>query len=631
MAGHTIPLTAVPEKPLRWKRADLYAVVGLIAFWVFKASKIFGDFAHRHFAMRLSVPDVMEQQWNTYWLGRAITNVAESIHYSPLINYPVGADYFGARPNYVHCMAAGWVQMKWAGVPAANVVALSAILFSLLTFYILFRHLAGSRAIGFVLAILVASFSLLFDNQLLDISLCNAGFLALSLHFWLRAVGNPGWRLGLTAVFFAVLTGVSHLYYEAMFIGFLGLALPFMAFGEFRSGKTPRRVTAYSAGVLLATAFIVAFVLWGPMATIRAVSAEGGVTPQLVARQLRRHTLLMTCLAIAGLVGATWALRGRRGRGVWFWLLCTVLLHLFSLGDRSLARIVHHEGVPPGGLPLSWLLSIVPFGWRFTQPDRLVVGTLISAGCLAGVLWRGLAAQKIPFPVVGTRLGKGVVFVAGLYLLLPHLGVSTPYRLPGAVHQATTSAGRSLTTMRDSTAAYPICQRGIDRGSLRLAREPVYERYLWPLLPLEYFVPPGVPKVLADLADDPEPMAIMEVGGDVHFLSLYYQTIHGKGVGGYHLPPHLRSAHPPSPLTLAQEEIREHRSYDSLSLPRLRELGVRYVIRLRSDDPEPGPGLCPDPVKVAEALAALNAPHLRLVHEDNIVQVWKVDTDDDAP
>jgi hypothetical protein len=126
-------------------------------------------------------------------------------------------------------------------------------------------------------------------------------------------------------------------------------------------------------------------------------------------------------------------------------------------------------------------------------------------------------------------------------------------------------------------------------------------------------------------------MAIMEVGGDVHFLSLYYQTVHGKGVGGYHLPQHLWSAHPPSPLTLAEDEIRRDRNYDSLSLPRLREMGVRYIIRHVGDNPRPGPLWCPEEELVAEALAALSAPYLKLVHEDSVVQIWQVELADRSP
>jgi hypothetical protein len=631
MSGNARPPGAVPQRLLPWARSDIYAVAALLLFWLFKASRILTDITHRHFAMRLSIPDVLEQQWNTYWLGRVVTGLAESVHYCPLMNYPAGADYFGARPNYIHCLVAGWFHMKWDGVPAANTVALAAILFSMVAFYVLFRQLARSRAIGFAVTLLVASFSLMFDNQLLDISLCNAGFLALALHFWLRAVDNPNWRPAVLSVLFALLTGISHLYYGAMLFGFVGLALPFLAFAEFRGGTGPSRSTLYSFAILSASMIFVAVALWGPLATIRAVSAEGGVAPQLAARRLGRPELLMTCLAIAAVVGGAWALRKHKVPGAVYWVTCTVFLFLMSLGDRSFSPVVGHEGVPQDGLLLSWLLRIIPFGWRFTQPDRLTIGTLIGAGGLAAVLWRGFSAVRLPSPQLNSLAGKRALFIVTIVLVIPMLGVSTPYRAPGALYQLTTSGGRRVTGLRDDTLAYLPCSSGAGKESVSLAGEPTIERYLWPLLPLEYTLFPGVPKVLADLADDPEPMAIMEVGGDVHFLSLYYQTVHGKGVGGYHLPQHLWSAHPPSPLTLAEEEIRKDRNYDSLSLARLREMGVRYIIRHVGDNPKPGPLWCPEKALVAEALEALSAPHLKLVHEDSVVQVWQVDSEVESP
>ena len=376
---------------------------------------------------------------------------------------------------------------------------------------------------------------------------------------------------------------------------------------------------------------LVAVALWGPLATIRAVSAEGGVAPQLAARRLGRPELFMSCLAIAGVIGGAWAFRKRGIPGIAYWVICTIFLFLMSLGDRSFSPVVGHDGVPQDGLILSWLLRMIPFGWRFTQPDRLTIATLIGAGSLAAVLWRGFAGAKIPILQLNNRAGRQTVFIVAIGVVIPMLGVSTPYRAPGALYQLTTSGGRNLTGLRDDTSAFYPCSRGGGKESVNLAGEPTIERYLWPLLPLEYTLFPGVPKVLADLADDPEPMAIMEVGGDVHFLSLYYQTVHGKGVGGYHLPQHLWSAHPPSPLTLAEDEIRRDRNYDSLSLPRLREMGVRYIIRHVGDNPRPGPLWCPEEELVAEALAALSAPYLKLVHEDSVVQIWQVELADRSP
>ncbi len=616
---------------MQWARGDLYAFGALFLFWLFKASRILTDITHRHFAMRLSVPDVLEQQWNTYWLGRVITGLAESVHYCPLMNYPSGADYFGARPNYLHCLVAGWVHMKWDGIPAANTVALTAVLFSLVAFYLLFRHLSRSRVIGFAVTILVSSYSLMYDNQLLDISLCNAGFLALSLHFWLRTVERPHWAPAVFSVLFALLTGISHLYYGAMLFGFVGLALPFLAYAEFKLKTGGPRSTVYSAAILFASVALVAVALWGPLATIRAVSSEGGVAPQLAARRLGRAELLMICLVISAIVGGTWAMRKRQPRGAAYWLICTIFLFVMSLGDRSMSPVVGHDGVPQDGLWLSSLLNIIPFGWRFTQPDRLAVATLIASGGLASVLWRSFSGVQLPGLQLNTEVGRRLVFIGILCVVIPPLGVSTPYRAPGALYQLTTSAGRPLTGLRDDTLAHIPCSLGGGKETVSLAHEPVMERYLWPLLPLEYMHFPTIPKVLVDLADDPEPMAIMEVGGDVHFLSLYFQTAHGKGVGGYHLPEHLWSAHPPSPLTLAEDEIRRYRNYESLSLPRLQEMGVRYVIRHRGDNPKPGPIWCPDKELVAEALAALSAPHFTLVHEDSVVQVWKVEGADAPP
>ncbi len=614
---------SVSDSLLPWNRRDLYAMVGLVAFWLYKCSVIMADFSQRHFAMRLTVPDLFMEFWSTFWLGRVARGMAESIHHSPLLNYPIGANYFGARPNYLHCMVAGWFHIRWGGVFAANLVALGAILFSLFAFYVLFRRLAGSRLVGIVLSIVVASYSLLFDNQLLDISLCNAGFLALSLHFWLRTIDKPHWRTAVFATIFGLLTGVSHLYYLAILIGMMLLAVPFLAHAEFRSKAGPRHSTLWAVGVLVAIGGLVMVALWGPMATIRAVSASGSVDPQIVPRNFTRPEFLMYCLALAALIGGGWSLRKKVGRSGLFWTVCAILLFVFSLSDRtfvSLQAIGRLYPIPE--LPLTELLRHIPFGWRFTQPDRLVVGSLISAGCLAAVLYRGFARTE--FPLFRTSVSKAFVFLAAVCIVMPALGVSTPYRMTSAIFSLTTSGGRFPISAADQTASHPTCVSGMGRQGFRVAGVPVLERYIWPFLPLEYFVMPAVPKVLADLADDPEPMAIMEVG-EVRFMSVYLQTFHGKGNGGFQQPEHLRGSTPYSALTIAEEEIQKDENYDSLSLSRLKAMDVRYVIRFEGDNPDALGPWCPSPELLVPAMEALSAPHLQLVHDDGVIKVWKVD------
>ena len=613
------------DKLLPWTRQDLYALAGLLGFWLFKSSVILADITHRHFAMRLTIPDLLRQQWSTFWLGRFATGLAERIHPSPLLNYPNGADYHGASPNYLHCLVTGWLHMKWGGVAAANAVALAVILFSLIAFYVLFRQLAGSRLVGFAVAVLVASFSLLFDNQLLDISLCNAGFLTLALHFWLRTLAKPHWRTALAAILMGLLTGVSHLYYLAMLLGLMGLALPFLAFGEFRQGKERRHTTAWTAGILLTISLLVALALWGPMSTLRAVSAGGGVGPQLMPRGLERPEFLMACLACAALVGGSWGLRKAGGQRLWFWVVAAVTLFLLSLGDRTLTAAAMGSGESgTSSLPLSWLLDIIPFGWRFTQPDRLVVATLISAGALACVIWRGVADVHYDLPLLRRSGGKTFVFVAGLCMVMPALGVSTPDRMPGSILQLSTSSGRPLTAMRDNTLAFIACRTGLGQGGVRVSGGQVLERYLWPFQPLEYFLLPQVPEVLANLANDPDPMAIMEVGGNEHFISAYFQTFHGKGIGGFYVPRHLRGGTPSSLLTLAEEEI-QHQSYGPLSRQRLLDLNVRYIIRFKGDNPDPVGSWCPDPLKVGRVRAVLSVSYLHPVYADEVVEVWEMD------
>ena len=301
------------------------------------------------------------------------------------------------------------------------------------------------------------------------------------------------------------------------------------------------------------------------------------------------------------------------------------------LGDRTLGGV----SPGPGGsaasqLPLSWLLSVIPFGWRFTQPDRLVVATLISAGAFACLVWRGVARKDYSVNWLGHPGVKVSLFIAALCIAMPALGVSTPYRMPGSILDLKTSAGRPLTAMVDNSLALTPCSSGLGQRGVSVSGAPVLERYVWPFLPLEYTLLPAVPKVLAELADDPEPMAIMEVGGNVHFLSAYFQTFHGKGIGGFYVPDHLRGGGQSSSLTLAEEEI-QLQSYAPLAWQRLMDLKVRYIIRFKGDNPDPVASWCPDPSKVRRALEALSASYLQLVHTDDVIDVWKVNTESQFP
>lgn len=631
MAKATKPQRLNASNLLPWTRRDLYAMAALVAFWLYKSWVIMADFSNRHFAMRLTVPDLFMEFWSTFWLGRVVTGMADDIHHSPLLNYPIGANYFGARPNYLHCMIAGWFHTHWNGVAAANLVALGAVLFSMFAYYVLFRRLAGSRLMGAAVALLVASFSLLFDNQLLDISLCNSGFFALSLHFWLRTIDKPHWRTAVAASIFGLMTGVSHLYYLAMLIGMMGLAIPFLAYSEFGIKAGAKRSTLWAVGILVAVGGMVMFALWEPMATIREVSAAGGVKPVIVPRTLGRPEFLMICLSLSGLVAGAWSLRREGGHRVLFWVVCSIVLLLFSWSDRTFASLetVPRDRAMPD-VPLTRLLEYVPFGWRFTQPDRLVVASLLSCGSLACVLYRGFARTDYRFPLFRTWAGKTFIFIAALFIVLPGLGVSTPYRMTSSIFSLTTSGGRYPMSPEDQTIARSTCVSGVGRQGVRTAGMPVLERYSWPFLPLEYFVMPAVPKVLSDLADDPEPMAIMEVG-HVRFFSVYLQTFHGKGNGGFQQPEHLRGSTPYSLLTIAEEEIEKEYSFDSLSLPRLLEMDVHYIIRFDGDNPDDMGGWCPSREKVELAFEALSKPYLQLVYEDGVIKVWKVDRDYTPP
>ncbi len=613
---------------LQWVRGDVLAIGGLILFWFFKVSSILADFASRHFAMRLSIDDLFSQFWATWWAGRVLTGLEESVHFSPILNYPAGADYFGAQPNYLHELVAGWFHLQWGGVAAANTVALTALLFSLLSFYLLFRHLAQSRIIGLVLSILVASYSLFFDNQLLDLSLSNAGFLVLSLYFWLRTMERPGWPSASLALLFAVLTGLGHLYYGAMLLGFFVLALPFTALGEFHGSGSRRQPLLYTVLIMAAAMVVLAVVLWGPLATIRGVGAGRGDLTSLVMRRIARFEILMGGLGLSILVAATWLLRGR---GSWFWLTCTTLLYIFALGDSYPSTVQQGmDGIwtKQVVLPLGWLLRTIPFGWRFTHPDRLALAGLLSAGCLAALLWRRFRMAEFVSPFLANPMRKGVLYCTALFLVLPQLGASATFRMPGSMLQVTSSGGRPLVGFRDPHLAHLVCSGDFHRPSDSLPTEKVWQRYLWLFAPLEYFEFPAIPTVLSDLQAEPDQFAVLEVAGATPFLSLYYQTAHGKGIGGYHQPPHLASAHSPSPLTLAHREINYGDSLSPLEASSLRRLGVRYVVRFKGANRGRGGNWCPPPGELPWAISALTAPHLSLVHEDSMVQVWRVEDGD---
>jgi hypothetical protein len=621
---------AVGSKQLPWNRADIFAILGLFSYWLFKSSALLADYTHRHFAMRLSIDDLFSQYWATWWAGRALTGLEESIHFSPILNYPVGADYFGAQPNYLHELLAGWLHMTWGGIPAANTVALGALLFSLLAFYLLFRHLAGSRVMGLLLSVLVASYSLFFDNQLLDLSLSNAGFLVLAVYFWLRTAETPHWKWAGATVAFALLTGLGHLYYGAMLLGLFLLALPFAALGSFHGDGPRRRSLIYTVAIILATVVLVILVLWGPLATIRGVGAGQGDMTALVMRRIGRFEVLMGATALLALAAFTWFLRGK---GSWFWLTATTSLYIFALGDYYPSTV--QQGM--GGiwseqitLPLGWLLRTIPFGWRFTHPDRLALAGLLSAGCLTALLWRRFNVAQFVSPLLSTQLRKSLVFGAALALLLPQLGASATFRLPGSLTQATTSGGRPLVGFRDPHLAHLVCSGESLGPAADPPSEKVWQRYLWLFQPLEYFEFPPIPAVISQLQESNESYALLEVAGATSFLSLYYQTAHNKGIGGFHQPPHLNSAHPVSPLTLAHRQINLEGSFAPLLLPSLQELNVRYVFRFKGANRGLGGNWCPPPGELPWGMAALTVPYLRLIHDDELVQIWQVQNEPES-
>ncbi|HEV3495450.1 MAG TPA: hypothetical protein VHA34_03765, partial [Actinomycetes bacterium] len=548
-----------------------------------------------HFGTRIlsDSGDGVAYLWNLWAIPRALVGGHNPFDTKDIF-FPVGA-HTAFNTNMPLVSVLSWPVQKLFGLGvAANVMQLGGVVLSGFAAYLLADHVTGNRAAAFVAgaAFTFAPYRFLHTAHY---DLTHLEFLPFGILALLLLYEAPTLR---RALVFGAVVGLTVLTSLTYFV-FLLLACGIVAIWRWR--ETLRRETvvrlaqagavaaAVSAPLLIAMAQdLVSFHTldrirdWGHADNYSA-NLWSWVTPSAVQRLWgdrflhvneawtggERTAFAGFTVLVLAVVGAVWAVRRRRGCGVWVALAVAFVLLSFGpflhVGHRQGGRFVRYGIRYTFPMPY-WLLNSVPVLNGVRVPGRFSVVAILALDVLAavGIAWlmSRLASRH------GERLALLVPAVALLVVLVEFFP-------KGHVTQK-----------------------------------------------------PGIPEPYSAIAAEPGRRAVLEIPlqwrtgfGDFgdrqadHSIFLYYATRHGKPLAGgmvARYPARSRQAllnHPiySQVVALQQGDL----SAGTFSAADLRQAGIGYVVYHR-DRPRPA------------AEAYLGELRMPMLADDGTVLVWKV-------
>ncbi len=442
-------MDAVRRVALRM-RAHLLPLLGYVAltgivYWpvvVHPRSRILADTGDGAFFM-----------WNLWSLPRSVLSGENPFH-TGAVFHPLGAN-LGFNTILAPVTFVSWPLQKLLGLAlAANAVQLGAVVLTGLGMYLLASQVGAARVPAFVAGLIFAFTPYRMSQAPGHWNLNHTEFLVFGLWALLRLYERP--TKGRAAFLGAVLalTGWSDGYYSV----FLGFGVLIVVAWRWR--ETIRPEIASRLGVAVAVAVLLSAPLLGAMANdlrrgeLDPIPGWGGadaysadlmswITPPRNRRVLPdlmtsvdpilfqgERTIFPTwTLMAAGLAGAVWGARRRRG----MWLLFFGVFFVLSLGPflqangwrgGAFSRFDTPFSVPLPGIALGW----IPVVNGVRDPARFAVMAVLALSVLAAfALTRIQARHRV--------VGIVVASLVGLLALAESLPSHTP-TLPSAIPPA---------------------------------------------------------------------------------------------------------------------------------------------------------------------------------------------------
>jgi hypothetical protein len=388
--------------------------------------------------------------WNFWWLPRTVFQGENPFH-TGAVFHPLGANLgFNTILAPVNLLA--WPVQKLLGLAlAANAVQLGAVVLSGFGLYLLARQVGAGRFPSFVAGAIFAFTPYRMSQAPGHWNLNHTEFLVFGLWALLRLYERP--TKGRAAFLGAVLalTGWSDGYYSV----FLGLATVFVVAWRWRESMRPHMARQLARAVLVAA--LISAPLLAAMANdlrrgeLDPIPGWGGadaysadlmswITPQRDRRLLPdmltsvdpilfqgERTIFPTwTLLAAGLAGAIWGARRRKGMWVaFFWLFFVLSLGPFLQANGwrggAFSRFDTPFSVPLPGMVLGW----IPVLNGVRDPARFGVMGVLALTVLTALALTRLQARH-------RKAGTVAAVVVGVLALAESLPSHTP-TLPSAI------------------------------------------------------------------------------------------------------------------------------------------------------------------------------------------------------
>ncbi len=548
----------MPEPSRHPLLRELPPLALLLVVWLLLCGRVFAHFFDQVYLSAID-DDALDQFWIVWWAGQALSSSELSLFHCPWANHPLGMDVLVFSPAYFLVMLAGKLQPLLGTLGAINGVFAGALLASALASYFFLRQVTRWQLKAAVLAVIPLIHVTRDPRGYLDMERANFALLALSLGLWLRLLRRGGWWLAILTGLSAGLCCAMLMYYGISLYLLLGLGALCCVLGWGPSDLRLRESLRHTGLALGIGALVVLPMLWPSLSALSDIGVFHAPGPEWIV-SYQSHWRLLILLPLAGLA---WSC-SRTSKRIWFWFLGVALLLILSL-DAWLELGETGLGLPP---PLQLLKRLFPFFWRLNSPHRFGWMCLLPLAAL-------LAASE---GVLRSRLAYGA---RRRYLVL------------GALFLLGSSCGSLLTG------------------------QPPQRSLLPPLAPIPVQAPPQVPQLVRDMAQDPEPYAVLDLSCQKRQWSAYFQTIHGKPIAGFGIvPDHFAQAQERSELTQVLDRVCSPQRSARIAPPAADPVYQRHDVRYAILHLAYGPPLD----RLPQLERSLGSP----VHEDEQVRIYRL-------
>lgn len=342
------------------------ALCFLLLFWFLFCHNLFAEFFTKTYLMEINV-DSVGQFWMAWWIHTALQLPDASLFFSPMLNYPIGAEVITYDVAYFNLFITGLLRSGLGVFGSMNAVFAGSLLLSLLGCYFLLRQFTSSRILASLFSLLPFAFALRQGAGFVDVDLANIGFLTTALALWAAALKSSKKSMVIFAGAITGLTCLAQMYLGIDLLMFLGLVVVGSYFGLYPVDEPApdirkKSILVIAIGCLVALPYL--------LPSIGSLSKIDSGPPMPFFADFNpgvaQSSLLVFAMVTILPLGVLAYKFGKRKGSTRFWFFSTSLFAVFAAGTH--VRFFGQDLYLP--LPFLFVKKLVPFFWRYNFSDR---------------------------------------------------------------------------------------------------------------------------------------------------------------------------------------------------------------------------------------------------------------------